>query len=74
MNEYEGMNRIVYGEDRALFLPVCSRCGRFVKADATIRFQVQVIPGSWNDGIEPVEPNATCRKCGRVAMVWEGWE
>lgn len=63
MNEYEGMRRLCYGDESATFVPVCAKCGRFVKADP----QVFTTP----DG--PKEPNATCRKCGRTAMIFEGY-
>lgn len=64
MNEYEGMRRICYGEDGATFIPVCEKCGRFVKADAIMTI-------SELDG--PKEPNATCSLCGRVPMIFEGF-
>lgn len=61
---YTGMRRIVYGEG-AQFVPVCPTCGRFVKADAKIAINGigQVVDG----------PNATCSKCGRVEMPFEGF-
>lgn len=67
MNEYEGVRRVVYGQGEyagATFIPVCPACGRFVKADATMRFQGDTIAN---------EPNATCNKCGRVKMLFEGF-
>jgi hypothetical protein len=70
MHEYAEVRRLKYGE--AIFIPVCTHCGRFVKADAQIRFRV--VPGDWVDNVVPVEPNADCKKCGRVAMIWEGYE
>ena len=42
---------------------VCSKCGRFVKADKYTR-----IPEYQRE-----EPNATCKKCGRVRMDFCGW-
>lgn len=67
MNSYEGMRRVVYGEgeyEGATFVPVCPECGRFVKADQTRRFRGGTIaPG----------PDATCAKCGRVEMPFEGF-
>jgi hypothetical protein len=66
MYEYEGMRRIQYGEERATFVPVCVKCGRFVKADDEIGFDVTI--GTWNPIITPKEPNATCKKCGRTSM------
>jgi len=59
---YEGLRRVVYG-DGATFVPVCPTCGRFVKADATCWFK--------NDQL--AKPNATCKRCGRVEMLFEGW-
>lgn len=63
MNEYEGTRRVVYNCG-AVFVPVCEKCGRFVKADATIRVS--------DSGLAP-EPNATCKKCGRTTMLFEGF-
>lgn len=76
VGSYENMQRLVCDApdteaDRAVFIPVCGACGRFVKADAQIRFTVT--PGDWVSTIEPVKPNATCKKCGRVAMIFEGF-
>lgn len=62
--EYVDLRRVVYGEG-AQFVPVCSGCGRFVKADPTVRFNGL---GEWVQ-----EPNATCKKCGRVTMSFEGF-
>ena len=67
VGEYEHLRRVVYGKDEyagATFVPVCPNCGRFVKADGSIRFQ--------NDTIVD-EENADCRKCGRVKMLFEGF-
>lgn len=66
---YENVRRVVIGEDGgefagATFVPVCSKCFRFVKPDPTIRFQHETLaPG----------PNATCKKCGRTEMLFEGF-
>lgn len=65
MFEYENVRRVVYGEDRAQFVPVCPKCGRFVKADATVRISEASGPAR--------EPNSTCTKCGRVEMLFEGY-
>ena len=62
---YEGVRRVCYGDDGATFVPVCVKCGRFVKADKTMVFQ--------GPNRQPVEPNATCSRCGRTAMLWEGY-
>lgn len=45
--------------------PVCSKCGRFVRADESV-----MLAGEHQ---QPVEPNATCKKCGRVGMPFEGF-
>lgn len=63
MHEYENTRRIEY-EEGAVFVPVCERCGRFVKAHPTIKI---------NDaGLHPA-PNADCRKCGPTRMLFEGF-
>lgn len=61
---YENTRRVCY-EGGAVFVPVCEKCGRFVKADKKIKV---------NDlsGLKD-EPNATCKKCGRVKMIFEGF-
>lgn len=63
-NQYINMRRQVY-EGGACFVPVCEKCGRFVKADKTIL--VNEIQGLSK------EPNATCSKCGRTHMLFEGF-
>lgn len=63
-HEYENVRRIVYGEG-ATFVPVCTKCGRFVKPDKTI--QVNDYKGLRD------QPNATCTKCGRTKMLFEGF-
>jgi len=70
MGDYEGVRRLVYGERGgseyagAVFVPVCPQCGRFVKADDAITFC---------EGAVKPQPNATCKRCGRVAMIFEGF-
>jgi len=61
--EYEGVRRIIYGDEGMMFIPVCETCGRFVKADESISVW-QVKSGS---------PTATCTKCGRTTMPFEGY-
>ena len=61
---YEGMRRIAYGDECATFIPVCPHCGRFVKEDDAIRL---------NDVGLVDRPNATCAKCGRINMPFEGF-
>lgn len=63
---YEGVRRVSY-ESGATFVPVCPKCGRFVKSDATILI-TEGGQGTLADG-----PNATCAKCGRVEMLFEGF-
>lgn len=72
MHEYAEVRRLKYGE--AIFIPVCPTCGRFVKADHEMQFKVVADSSGWCDNVEPVEPNADCKKCGRVGMLWEGYE
>ena len=62
---YDGFRRITYGKDGATFVPVCETCGRFVKADKTVKI------GEYS-GLHP-GPNATCSKCGRTRMPFEGF-
>lgn len=70
MNEYENLRRVVYPDNSgmygdACFVPVCDKCGRFVKARNTIK--VNEISGLKD------EPNADCKKCGPVEMLFEGF-
>jgi len=60
--EYEGLRRQVYAGGYT-FVPVCETCGRFVKPDAVLFV---------NGADVPQTPNATCSKCGRVGMPYEG--
>jgi len=66
--EYTETRRQVYdghGDGDLLFLPVCPNCGRYVKADRAVTV---------NGLGEYVEkPNATCSKCGRIEMPFEGF-
>lgn len=67
MYEYENVRRKVY-EGRTgdlVFLPVCPMCGRFVKADGSV-----LVNGK---GELMLQPNATCSRCGRVEMPYEGY-
>lgn len=61
---YEGLRRVVYGGE-ATFLPICPKCGGFVKADEGIAVYFE---GSPKPG-----PNATCKKDGRVEMLFKGY-
>lgn len=68
-HEYEDLRRVTYGESdsehgRAVFVPVCPKCSRFVKPHDKMSFDY--------DG-QPRTPNATCKKCGEVVMPFEGY-
>ena len=60
---YENTRRVMY-LGGATFVPVCEKCGRYVKADDTIQC---------NDYGVRNQPNATCSKCGRTKMLFEGF-
>ncbi len=62
--ECEESPRVSYG-DGAQFVRICPKCGRFVRPDPEI-----ITKG---EQVQEDMPNATCRKCGRVAMPFEGW-
>ena len=72
MYEYEGVQRLTYGHGTS-FIRVCAGldgktgCGRFVKADDSISFTHA------GDGPPVDQPNATCARCGRVHMIFEGF-
>ena len=61
----EGSQLVSY-EGGALFERTCPLCGRYVKPDETI-----LINGL--DEVQPTAPNATCKKHGRVRMLFEGY-
>lgn len=64
MFEYFDIRRVCY-EGGATFVPVCPSCGRFVRADGAIMV---------SEGLGLKEqPNGTCRRCGRVEMIFEGF-
>lgn len=66
--EYIDVRRKCYGDDEVgtmQFIPVCQKCGRFVKADDHVTTR--------GDGELVKKPNATCSKCGRVEMIFEGY-
>ncbi len=62
--EYEGVRRVVYGDGGATFVPVCPKCGRFVKADMRVYIKATGLAQG---------TTATCSKCGRVEMSFEGF-
>lgn len=68
-DDYEGDRWICYGNSDdecggATFVPKCPSCGRYVKADSEVTL----------DGHgQPVGPNATCKRDGRVEMIFIGY-
>lgn len=70
---YENTRRIIYEsstgkEGAAYFLPVCPNCGRYVKADKKMNIKYNKY---FNE--ERFECNATCKKCGRIIMPFDGY-
>lgn len=66
---YENKRHVIYDcedEGGAMYIPVCPNCGKFVKADKAIKFKCVGLAS------DSTIPNATCPKCGRVAMPFEG--
>ena len=66
--EYENVRRVCYdtGDNgKLVFIPVCPKCGRFVKAHETV-----TVNGL---GEYVSKPNATCARCGQVEMPFEGF-
>ncbi len=61
---YEKTRRVVY-DGGATFVPVCMKCGRYVTSDDSIVTNDVV-------GLKD-QPNATCSKCGRTNMPFEGF-
>lgn len=64
--EWVNFRRVTYKGTGVCFIPVCTKCGRFVTADNSIKFNVEY-------GFNKKEANATCKKCGRVGMIFEGY-
>ena len=48
------------------FARVCPVCGRFVKADKTVRV-------NGFEGVDETKPNTTCKRHDRVAMPFVGY-
>lgn len=68
INDYsENVPIVAYGErgdnEMQMYYRICPKCGRFVKPDDRVRLPEY----QGND------PNATCKKCGRVQMPFAGW-
>ncbi|PKO03064.1 MAG: hypothetical protein CVU43_04595 [Chloroflexi bacterium HGW-Chloroflexi-5] len=51
--------------DGPVFVRFCLECGQFVKADESVCTSM--------DGVPSDEPNATCKKHGRVRMPFYCW-
>jgi hypothetical protein len=64
-SDYENSPCIGYGDEGATFVRVCPKCGRFVKTDDVVTFH--------DDGPPKEQPNATCKKCGRIEMPFLGF-
>ncbi|MBA7658594.1 hypothetical protein ES703_66553 [subsurface metagenome] len=60
MQFYEGDS-----QESLAFVRLCPNCARFVKPDDHVLI----------NGLDQVseQPNATCSKCGRVTMIFDGW-
>ena len=68
-HEYANTRRVCYpeedgGEGGATFIPICPICGRYVKANPTIRY---------NDFGLVDEPNGVCKIHGPIKMLFEGF-
>ena len=63
MYEFENTRRVQY-ESGATFVPKCEKCGRFVKPDKSV--------WTGDAGLKD-QPNATCSRCGRIKMIFEGF-
>lgn len=67
MYEYENVRRVSYPDSEygtAVFVPVCEKCGRFVKALPVIHVG--------DRGLKD-EPTAECSRCGPTTMPFEGF-
>lgn len=58
-----------FGADigKAIFVPVCERCARFIKAPDPL------VTSAKNLQAMAPEPFATCSKCGPTTMPFEGF-
>ena len=72
--EYENLRRVSldFGNELgiAVLIPVCDKCGRFVKVDDGItanRESGRLRGNTQNDTL------AVCHKCGRTTIPFEGW-
>ena len=66
-SDYENTPIVCYGPrdtEYHCWYRACPKCGRFVKADEYSRMPEY----------QGKEPNATCKRCGRVQMPFCGWQ
>jgi len=63
--EYTRESNWITYDGGATFIRVCNKCGRFVKADRTIKVNESV-------GLSK-DANADCTKCGRTHMLFQGF-
>ena len=74
--EYENTRRVCYPEPEGghwSFVPVCQKCGRYVKADNPWQPVMIASRNPWYGPRPDLNaPNAICAKCGRVPMLAEG--
>ena len=52
-------------EGGATFVRICSKCGRYVKADIEVFVNDET-------GLKD-QPNATCKRCARTTMIFLGF-
>ena len=66
-NSYENVKRLIFSNEEhgdAYFIPVCEKCGRFVKVPPQLAF----------DGYgQPLKNQLECSKCGITNMIFEGY-
>ena len=67
MENYNG--RLACYDDKqggcACFVPVCPKCGKFVKAGIVLM--------NIDGVVDLKKPNATCKRCGEVTMPFDGY-
>ena len=63
-HEYENIKYVIYGDTGATFIPVCQKCGRFVKAPKSVL-------GNFDGAVK--EPDIQCSKCGTSKMIFVGY-
>lgn len=63
MDAIDESRRVMFGD--AFFIPRCEKCGRYVRADEAVWINAL--------GYLKSDCNATCSKCGRTHMIFEGF-